>query len=59
MKAHDSWPGNKAEEGRLPSRARTHTRVLQDALSNAQLHMGFNTTSGVCCQTGVWSLIKP
>lgn len=25
MKAHDSWPGNKAEEGRLPNG--THIRT--------------------------------
>lgn len=57
MKAHDSWPGNKVEEGRLSNT--THTHIPQDALSNTQLHMGFNTTSGVCCQTGIWALIKP
>lgn len=36
MKAHDSWPGNKAEEGRLPQQQ----HIPRDSRNNTQLHVG-------------------
>lgn len=44
MKACDSWPGNKAEEGHLPKSAHTlrHSDIMHSCM-----HAGFNT-SGAC-----------
>lgn len=55
MKACDSWPGNKAEEGRLPSSAHT---LRHSEITHSCMRAGFNT-SGSCCPTGPRSLINP
>lgn len=50
MKAHDSWPGNKPEEDRLPNRAHADAGNSGESGTNTQLHMKFNTTAVVVRQ---------
>lgn len=38
MKAHDSWPGNKAEEGRLPNSTHTLRRYEQHTAAYGTKH---------------------
>jgi len=38
MKAHDSWPGNKAEEGRLPNSMHTDTHTEANCETHRVTH---------------------
>lgn len=55
MKACDSWPGNKAEEGRLANSAHA---LRHSEIKHSCMRARFNTT-GACCPTGPRSPINP
>lgn len=55
MKACDSWPGNKAEEGRLPNSAHT---LRHSEITHSCMRAGFNT-SGAGRPTQPWPPINP